>query len=147
MANDKMEPLDYLRKLLSEDNDATRTMLKDVAEAIMSFKASDCGAEYGARNPERVNSRNGYGERPWDEGRHHCAIALAIPKQRNGTYFPTWLLEPRRRAEKALTSVVVEAYVQGVSTRRVEDLVQSLGIEKMSKSQVSMLAKELDGTW
>ncbi len=145
MANEKMEPLDYLRKLLSEDNDATRTMLKDVAEALMSAEASsECGAEYGARASERVNSRNGYRERPWDT--RAGTIALAIPKLRSGTYFPTWLLEPRRRAEKALTSVVVEAYVQGVSTRRVEDLVQSLGIEKMSKSQVSMLAKELDGT-
>jgi transposase-like protein len=145
MANEKMEPLDYLRKLLSEDNDATRTMLKDVAEALMSAEASsECGAEYGTRGSERVNSRNGYRERPWDT--RAGTIALAIPKLRSGTYFPTWLLEPRRRAEKALTSVVVEAYVQGVSTRRVEDLVQSLGIEKMSKSQVSMLAKELDGT-
>jgi len=145
MANEKMEPLDYLRKLLSEDDDATRTLLKDFAEALMSAEAtSECGAEYGARTAERVNSRNGYRERPWDT--RAGTIALSIPKLRAGTYFPTWLLEPRRRAEKALTSVVVEAYVQGVSTRRVEDLVQSLGIEKMSKSQVSVLAKELDGT-
>lgn len=145
MANEKMEPLDYLRKLLSEDDDATRTLLKDFAEALMSAEAtSECGAEYGARSAERVNSRNGYRERPWDT--RAGTIALSIPKLRAGTYFPTWLLEPRRRAEKALTSVVVEAYVQGVSTRRVEDLVQSLGIEKMSKSQVSVLAKELDGT-
>lgn len=145
MANEKMEPLEYLRKLLSEDDDATRTLLKDFAEALMSAEAtSECGAEYGARAAERVNSRNGYRERPWDT--RAGTIALSIPKLRTGTYFPTWLLEPRRRAEKALTSVVVEAYVQGVSTRRVEDLVQSLGIEKMSKSQVSVLAKELDGT-
>lgn len=145
MANEKMEPLDYLRKLLSEDDDATKTLLKDFAEALMSAEAtSECGAEYGARSVERVNSRNGYRERPWDT--RAGTIALSIPKLRAGTYFPTWLLEPRRRAEKALTSVVVEAYVQGVSTRRVEDLVQSLGIEKMSKSQVSVLAKELDGT-
>lgn len=145
MANEKMEPLDYLRKLLSEENDTTRAMLKDVAEALMSAEASSqCGAEYGARTAERVNSRNGYRERQWDT--RAGTIALAIPKLRSGTYFPTWLLEPRRRAEKALTSVVVEAYVQGVSTRRVEELVQSLGIEKMSKSQVSTLTKELDGT-
>jgi transposase-like protein len=145
MANEKMEPLDYLRKLLSEENDTTRAMLKDVAEALMSAEASsECGAEYGARAAERVNSRNGYRERQWDT--RAGTIALAIPKLRSGTYFPTWLLEPRRRAEKALTSVVVEAYVQGVSTRRVEELVQSLGIEKMSKSQVSTLTKELDGT-
>ena len=101
-----------------------------------------CGAEFGARTAERLNKRNGYRERPWDT--RVGTIALSIPKLRQGSYFPTWLLEPRRRAEKALTCVVVEAYVQGVSTRRVEDLVQSLGIEKMSKSQVSVLTKELD---
>ncbi len=145
MANEKMESSRRCRSLLSEDDDATRTLLKDFAEALMSAEAtSACGAEYGARAAERVNSRNGYRERPWDT--RAGTIALSIPKLRTGTYFPTWLLEPRRRAEKALTSVVVEAYVQGVSTRRVEDLVQSLGIEKMSKSQVSVLAKELDGT-
>lgn len=135
----------YLRKLLETDDDATRTMLQDVAEALMSAEANSvCGAEYGQRTAERMNKRNGYRVRPWDT--RAGTIALSIPKLRQGTYFPTWLLEPRRRAEKALTSVVVEAYVQGVSTRRVEDLVQSLGIEKLSKSQVSTLAKELDGT-
>jgi putative transposase len=72
-------------------------------------------------------------------------IGLKIPKLRHGSYFPGWLLEPRRRAEKALTAVVAEAYLLGVSTRKVEDLVETLGIEKMSKSQVSQLAKELDG--
>jgi len=143
MVDEKMEPLEYLRKLMSQEDDATRTLLKDVAEALMSAEAtSECGAAYGSRSGERMNRRNGYRERPWDT--RAGTIALAIPKLRQGTYFPTWLLEPRRRAEKALTSVVVEAYVQGVSTRRVEDLVQSLGIEKMSKSQVSALTKELD---
>ena len=143
MVDEKMEPLDYLRKLVSEDDDATRTMLKSFAEALMSAEASsECGAEFGSRSSERVNRRNGYRERPWDT--RAGTIALSIPKLRQGSYFPTWLLEPRRRAEKALTSVVVDAYVQGVSTRRVEDLVQSLGIEKMSKSQVSALTKELD---
>jgi len=93
-----------------------------------------CGAGYGERSAERVNSRNGYRTRPWDT--RVGTIALDIPKLRQGSYFPSWLLEPRRRAEQALVSVVVEAYVQGVSTRKVEDLVQALGIERMSKSQV-----------
>ena len=102
-----------------------------------------CGAGYRERTDERVNSRNGYRSRPWDT--RVGTIDLQIPKLRQGTYFPGWLLEPRRRAEKALTAVVAEAYLQGVSTRRVDDLVQSLGIEKLSKSQVSVLSKELDG--
>ena len=145
MVDEKMDALEYLRKALLEGDDTTKTLLKEIAEALMSAEAtSECGAEYGARTPERLNKRNGYRERPWDT--RAGTIALSIPKLRHGTYFPTWLLEPRRRAEKALTSVVVEAYVQGVSTRRVEDLVQSLGIEKMSKSQVSQLTKELDAS-
>jgi transposase-like protein len=90
-----------------------------------------------------VNARNGYRSRPWDT--RVGTIDLQIPKLRHGTYFPGWLLEPRRRAEKALTAVVAEAYLLGVSTRKVEDLVQTLGVEKLSKSQVSQLSKELDG--
>lgn len=145
MVEEKMDALEFLRKALLSEDDATKSLLKEIAEALMSAEASsDCGAEYGARTAERVNTRNGYRERPWDT--RVGTIALSIPKLRQGTYFPTWLLEPRRRAEKALTAVVVEAYVQGVSTRRVEDLVQSLGIEKMSKSQVSMLTKSLDSS-
>lgn len=145
MVDEKMDVLEYLRKALLSDDDATKTLLKDVAEALMSAEANSvCGAEYGARTTERLNKRNGYRERPWDT--RVGTITLAIPKLRQGTYFPTWLLDPRRRSEKALTAVVVEAYVQGVSTRRVEDLVQSLGIEKMSKSQVSLLTKELDAS-
>lgn len=143
MVDQKMDALEYLRKALLEGDDATKSLLQEFAEALMSAEASSmCGAEFGARTAERLNKRNGYRERPWDT--RVGTIALSIPKLRQGSYFPTWLLEPRRRAEKALTCVVVEAYVQGVSTRRVEDLVQSLGIEKMSKSQVSVLTKELD---
>jgi transposase-like protein len=102
-----------------------------------------CGAGYGERSDDRVNSRNGYRSRGWDT--RVGSIDLQIPKLRQGSYFPGWLLEPRRRAEKALTAVVAEAYALGVSTRKVEDLVQALGIEKLSKSHVSQLAKELDG--
>jgi transposase-like protein len=119
-------------------------MLTEMVNLLMSAELDGiCGAAYGERTADRVNSRNGYRSRLWDT--RVGSIDLQIPKLRHGSYFPGWLLEPRRRAEKALTSVVAEAYLLGVSTRKVEDLVQSLGIEKLSKSQVSELAKELDG--
>jgi transposase-like protein len=119
-------------------------MLTEMVNILMGAEVDAvCGAGYGERAEERVNSRNGYRTRPWDT--RVGTIDLRIPKLRQGSYFPAWLLEPRRRSEKALTAVVAEAYLQGVSTRKVEDLVQALGIEKMSKSQVSQLAKELDG--
>src|SRR4051812_19268321 len=91
-----------------------------------------CGASYGERSHQRGNRRCGYRERAWDT--RVGTIGRKIPKLRQGSYFPAWLLEPRRRAEKALTAVVAEAYVLGVSTRKVEDLVETLGIEKLSKS-------------
>jgi Transposase, Mutator family len=93
-------------------------------------------------SPERVNSRNGYRARDFDT--RVGSIDLAIPKLRSGSYFPDWLLEPRRRAERALTQVIAECYVRGVSTRRVEGLVKTFGIERLSKSQVSRMAKDLD---
>ena len=103
-----------------------------------------CGAGYGERSPDRVNARNGYRLRPWDT--RLGSMELSIPKLRQGTYFPAWLLEPRRRSERALVAVVAESYVRGLSTRKVEDLVQTLGITRLSKSQVSDLAKSLDTT-
>jgi transposase-like protein len=101
-----------------------------------------CNAGYGEITPERTNSRNGYRPRQLDT--RVGSIDLLIPKLREGSYYPGWLLEPRRRAERALVAVVAECYVRGVSTRRVEGLVQALGIERLSKSQVSRMAKELD---
>jgi transposase-like protein len=101
-----------------------------------------CGAPYRQPSTDRVNRRNGYRERRWDT--RAGTINLAIPKLRKGSYFPDWLLAPRRRAERALMQVVTECYVRGVSTRRVDGLVRSLGLEGMSKSQVSELAKEID---
>jgi transposase-like protein len=101
-----------------------------------------CGAGSGERSPERINRRNGYRERDWDT--RVGSIELAVPKLREGSYFPDWLLERRRRAEQAFVSVIADAYLAGVSTRRVEKLVQQLGVERMSKSQVSRLAKSLD---
>jgi putative transposase len=101
-----------------------------------------CGAGGGERPPQRVNQRNGYRERRWDT--RAGTIDLQIPKLRAGSYFPDWLLERRRRPEKALISVVVDLYLAGVSTRRVEKAVAQLGVESMSKSQVSKLCAELD---
>jgi putative transposase len=135
----------WLRKQLEETSpDLLRVMVKDFAEALMSADADAvCGAGYGERTPDRVNRRNGYRERDWDT--RVGSIELALPKLREGSYFPDWLLQPRRRAEQAFVSVIADAYLAGVSTRRVEKLVQQLGVERMSKSQVSRLAKSLDG--
>jgi len=102
-----------------------------------------CGAGYGQRSPDRSNTRNGYRHRGWDT--RAGSIDLAIPKLREATYFPEWLLERRRRAESALVSVVATSYLLGVSTRRMEKLVEQLGITRLSKSQVSEMAKDLDG--
>jgi putative transposase len=134
----------WLRKRLEEASpDLLRAMVKDFAEALMGAEADAlCGAPYGERSLERVNRRNGYRERDWDT--RVGSIELAVPKLREGSYFPEWLLQPRRRAEQALVSVVADAYLAGVSTRRVEKLVQQLGIDRMSKSQVSRLARSLD---
>jgi transposase-like protein len=101
-----------------------------------------CGAAYNARSPQRVNSRNGYRHRDLDT--RVGTLDLMNPKLRSGTYFPEWLLERRRRAEAALVSVVATCYLLGVSTRRMDKLVQSLGITGLSKSQVSVMAKDLD---
>jgi len=140
-----IDAIEWLRKQIEESApDPLRAMLVEMVNLLMSAEVDAvCGAAYGERSDERGNQRNGYRERAWDT--RVGTIGLKIPKLRHGSYFPGWLLEPRRRAEKALTAVVAEAYVLGVSTRKVEDLVETLGIEKMSKSQVSQLAKELDG--
>jgi putative transposase len=139
-----MEVTSWLRKQLKQASpDLLRAMVQDFAEALMGAEADAlCGAGYGERSPERVNIRNGYRERDWDT--RVGTIELAIPKLRRGSYFPDWLLQPRRRAEQAFVSVIADAYLAGVSTRRVEKLVQQLGVERMSKSQVSRLAKSLD---
>jgi transposase-like protein len=139
-----MDVQGWLRKQLEDAHpDLLRAMVKEMAEALMSADAdSVCGAAYGERSPERVNRRNGYRERDWDT--RVGSIELAVPKLREGSYFPDWLLQPRRRAEQAFVSVIADAYLAGVSTRRVEKLVQQLGVERMSKSQVSRLAKSLD---
>ncbi len=141
-----MDPREWLSQHLAEaDPDLVRSMLATFVEQLMAADASAvCNAGYGERTPARVNSRNGYRAREWDT--RVGTIELAIPKLRHDSYFPGWLLEPRRRAEQALVAVVAQCYVEGVSTRRVDDIVRSMGIDGMSKSQVSELAKSLDAT-
>jgi putative transposase len=113
-----------------------------VAELMEAEVAAQIGAELGERTPERVAQRNGYRARAWDT--RVGELELRIPGLRTGSYFPSFL-EPRRRAEQALVAVVQEAYVNGVSTRRVDRLVEQLGIAGMSKDQVSRLCRGLDG--
>src|SRR5262245_36569870 len=141
-----MDALEWLRKHLETDgSDVLREMVKTFAEALMAAEAdAACGAGYGERSPARVTKRNGYRSRDFDT--RAGTIELAIPKLRRGSYFPDWLLQPRRRAEQALTQVICQCYVEGVSTRRVDDIVKTLGIDGISKSQVSELAKSLDVT-
>jgi len=144
VARDTMEPIAIIRKQLEEaEPDLLRELLHDVIDRVMSAEVDGLtGAAHGERTPERTNRRNGYRGRRFDT--RLGTIDLHIPKLRSGSYFPDWLLEPRRRSERALTAVVAEAYVLGVSTRRVDELVQALGIAGISKSQVSELAKSLD---
>jgi len=144
VAKDSLDALEWLRKHLEQDTpDLVRDMLAAFIDRLMGAEADAiCGAGYGERSPERVNSRNGYRHRDFDT--RAGTIDLAVPKLREGSYFPGWLLEPRRRAERALTQVVCQCYVEGVSTRRVDDVVKAMGIDGISKSQVSAMAKELD---
>jgi transposase-like protein len=138
--NDLPAVLDQLQQA---EPDLLRSMLTAFVQALMSADAdAACGAEFGTRSPERTNRRNGYRSREWDT--RAGTIELAIPKLREGSYFPDWLLERRKRAERALISVVATSYLLGVSTRRMEKLVEQLGITQLSKSQVSVMAKDLD---
>ena len=128
--------------LASASPDLLREMIKGFAQRMMDADVEvRCNAGYGEVTPDRVNSRNGYRPRDWDT--RAGTIELAIPKLRQGTYYPEFL-EHRRRAERALASVVATSYLLGVSTRRVEKLAASLGVTSLSKSQVSLMAAELD---
>lgn len=144
MVKDRVGSLPWLRKRVEDaDTDLLREMVKSMVETLMAAEADAvCGAPYRRPSADRVNHRNGYRERRWDT--RVGTIDLGIPRLRKGSYFPEWLLEPRRRSERALVQVVTECYVRGVSTRRVDGLVRTLGLEGMSKSHVSELAKELD---
>ncbi len=144
MAEDRMAVLETLRKAMADgDVDFIREGVRVLAEAVMEAEVTGLtGAAKGERAPDRrLTSRNGYRERRWDT--RVGTIGLAIPKVRDGSYFPS-LLEPRRRAERALVAVVQEAYVLGVSTRRVEDLVEALGIASLSRTEVSRICAPLD---
>lgn len=143
MADSILTPHELLRKLLGGQEtdflrDALLAMLREIMEAEVRGKT---GAELGERSPERRCMRNGYRERRFDT--RVGSLSLPIPKLREGSYFPSFL-EPRRRSEEALLSVISEAYVKGVSTRKVEDLVVALGLEGVSKSEVSRICSRLD---
>ena len=128
--------------LTSASPDLLREMIRAFAQKMMDAEVEvACGAGYAEVSPQRVNSRNGYRPREWDT--RAGTVELAIPKLRHGSYFPSFL-EHRRRAERALASVVATSYLLGVSTRRVEKLAASLGVTGLSKSQVSAMAAELD---
>jgi putative transposase len=144
MAEKTIPPLQWLRNQIQQlDTDLLRQMLKAVSEFLMGLEADQrCGAGFGQKSEARVNYRNGYRQRRWDT--RVGTIGLELPRLRKGSYFPDWLLSPRRRAERALVQVVSESYVNGVSTRRVDRLATAMGLEGISKSQVSEMAKSLD---
>jgi putative transposase len=133
-----------LRALIekSPDADLLREMIGFAAQRLMELEVEGLtGAAYGEKTPERFAQRNGYRDRTWET--RAGTVELRIPKLRKGSYFPGFL-QPRRMAEKALTAVVQEAHVHGVSTRSVDDLVQAMGMSGISKSQVSRLCAEID---
>jgi transposase-like protein len=140
MTTDKMDLQALLAK--SPDADFLREMIGFAAERLMELEVGAAtGAAYGEKSAERLAQRNGYRDRDWET--RAGTVELKIPRLRTGSYFPCFL-EPRRLAEKALTAVIQEAYIQGISTRSVDDLVKAMGMSGISKSQVSRLCKEID---
>ena len=139
-----IDPARFLEEhLVQASPDLLRDMLSTFINTLLSADADAvCGAAYGTVSDDRTYRRNGYRHRDFDA--RAGTIDVQIPKLRQGTYFPDWLLERRRRAERALTVVVATCYLLGVSTRRMEKLVDSLGITSLSKSQVSVMARDLD---
>jgi putative transposase len=139
-----VDPAGLLGEALAEASpDLMRSLLQSIINALLSADADAVvGAEYGRPTPGRVAQRNGYRHRPLDT--RVGTIDVAVPKLRKGSYFPEWLLERRKRAESALITVVADCYLAGVSTRRMDKLVKQLGIDSLSKSQVSRMATDLD---
>jgi putative transposase len=132
-----------IKFLEATDGDTLRTLLNAVVHGLMNAEVEGlCGAGYGERSEGRRNHRNGYRSRRLDT--RLGSLDLAIPRLRQGSYYPEWLLEGRRRSERALVAVVAECYLTGVSTRRVEHIAHTMGIRSISKSQVSEMAKSLD---
>ena len=143
IAHDIDWPQVLAERLTTTHPDVLRELLTTFIHTLMGAEADAlCGAGYGQRSAERTNQRNGYRPRQFDT--RAGSLDLAIPKLRHGSYFPDWLLERRKRAERALTTVVATCYLLGVSTRRMDKLVETLGITSLSKSQVPVMAKELD---
>jgi putative transposase len=142
--NPSIDPARLLEEQLAQASpDLLRELLQTFINTLLSAEADAvCGAEYGTVSSDRTNRRNGYRHRGFDT--RAGTLDVAVPKLREGSYFPEWLLERRKRAERALTSVVATCYLLGVSTRRMDKLVQSLGITTLSKSQVSVMARDLD---
>lgn len=138
-----IDPARFLDEQLAQASpDLMRDLLTTFVNALLSAQADAvCGAGYGERSSERVNSRNGYRHRDLDT--RVGTVDVAVPTLRQGSLYPQWLLERRRRAERALTSVVATCYLLGASTRRMDKLVQALGITGLSRSQVSVMATEL----
>ena len=140
MTEDRIALEAFIEK--APDADFLCEMISFAAERLMALEVDGiCGAGHGERNAERSNHRNGYRERAWET--RAGAITLPIPKLRKGSYLP-FFLEPRRTAEKALVAVIQEAYIQGISTRSVDDLVKAMGMSGISKSQVSRLCADID---
>ncbi|OWQ98819.1 IS256 family transposase [Sphingopyxis bauzanensis] len=140
MTNDQMDLNALVGK--SADGDFLRDMISFAAQRLMELEVGGLtGAAYGEKDSERLAQRNGYRDRDWET--RAGTVELKIPKLRKGSYFPCFL-EPRRVAEKALTAVIQEAYIQGISTRSVDDLVKAMGMSGISKSQVSRLCEEID---
>jgi transposase-like protein len=142
-AKSDIEPPESPQQEGARGPDPLRGVLRQLVEALMSAEADAvCRAHWGERRRDRVNSRNGYRTRIWatDVG----TIDLAIPKLRHGTYFPSWLLDPARQAERALTAVIQEGHGKGVSARRLAALLQSLGMDRLSRSQLWKVTREVD---
>jgi putative transposase len=140
MTDDKIALQDLLEK--SSDASLLREMIGFAAQRLMALETDAlCGAGHGERTAERINQRNGFRDRDWET--RAGTVEPRIPKLRKGSYFPGFL-EPRRMAEKALTAVIQEAYVHGISTRSVDDLVRAMGCSGVSKSQVSRLCADID---
>jgi transposase-like protein len=134
---------ELLRKaMIEQDASFLKEGVRLLSQALMEMEVEEhVGAGRHERSPARTGQRNGYRQRDWDT--RVGTVELRVPRVRDSSYFPS-LLEPRRRAERALSAVVQEAYVRGISTRKVDDLVRALGMEGISKSQVSRLCEELD---